>query len=197
MMVGLAVTVAVGLIGPAVALWPEGISLMDNVNTGNMTGSILFTKVGNEDNILTQDEAGGMFVAEICFEDGAGEQGITIGLNEETDEINTVCNPEIENQGTIPVRFLAPDITADDALEVEFNLPDRVMKPGQEGLDPDDSVEGQLNLGLNTNEPGTYTFRIDIKCIQWNAYDDDPGWWSDTLHIYGTVAVEEPPDSIF
>jgi len=75
-----------------------------------------------------------------------------------------------------------------------YQLPDQVIEPGKKGLDPGDAVEGQIRIDLLTAEAGIYNFQIEVKCIQWNAFNDNLGWWIDTLHIYGTVVVEPPPE---
>ncbi|MEN6462465.1 MAG: hypothetical protein ABFC94_14010 [Syntrophomonas sp.] len=203
MLVGVALA-GIGLIGPAMALWPDGLSYLEMTNTGDLTGSVLFTKVYAEDNTLPHGDGWGTVSCAIDFEDGKKDHKITVDIDRDKNKDNWVCNSKIENQGTIPVRFLPPPdydnkapnvpyVYEDDALKVSYDLPNKVIAPGMKGLDPGEAVEGQIRIGLKTDVPGTYPFQIEIKCIQWNAYNEDPEWWNDTLHIYGTVVVEEPP----
>lgn len=196
MLVGVALTIGIGLIGPAMAMWNDGLSIWEKVTTGNLTGNVLFTKVYAEDNTLPHGEGWGTISARIDDEDGKIDHKITIDIDRVKNKSNWVLNSKIENQGTIPVRFLPPTVIADEALDVEYDLPNKVIEPGKKGLEPDDAVEGQIRIGLKTDAPGTYTFQIEVKCIQWNAYNQDPGWWNDTLHIYGTVVVEAPPEEL-
>lgn len=195
MLVGVALA-GIGLIGPAMALWPDGLSVWEEVNTGGLTGDVLFTKVYAEGKTLPRGEGWGTISCAIDFEDGKEDHKITVAIDREKNKTNWVLNSKIKNRGTVPVRFLPPTVIADDALEVSYDLPNKVIKPGMKGLDPGKSVEGQIRIRQKTDVPGTYTFRIEIKCIQWNAYNEDPDWWNDTLHIYGTIVVEEPPEEL-
>ncbi|NLK51713.1 MAG: hypothetical protein GX295_04605 [Syntrophomonadaceae bacterium] len=194
MLLGVALTVGIGLIGPAMAMWSDAIFIWEKVTTGNLTGNVLFTKVYAEDNTLPHGEGWGTISTRIDYEDGKKDHKITIDIDREKNKTNWVLNSKIENQGSIPVRFLLPTVMADNVLDVEYDLPNKVIDPGKKGLDPGDAVEGQIRIKLNNDVPGTYQFQIEVKCIQWNAYNDDPWWWKDTLHIYGTVVVEEPPE---
>lgn len=178
------------------AMWNDGLSIWENITTGNLTGDLLFTKVYAEDNTLPHGEGWGTISTTIDDEDGKADHKITIDIDRVKNKTNWVCNSKIENQGTIPVRFLPPTVTADNALYVAYDLPNKVIDPGQKGLDPGDSVEGQIRIRLKTDIPGTYPFQIEVKCIQWNAFNDDLNWWNDTLHIYGTVVVEAPPEDL-
>ena len=177
-----------GLIGPVLAIWGEGVSVVEKIDTGELTNKILFTEVYPDDNNI---------FARIDNEDGINSHSITIDINQVDDKNTWVCNTNIENQGTIPVRFLPPTIFADNALQVEFYSPDQVAEPGKQCLNPGDSIKGQIRIGLTTEEPGLYSFQMNIHCIQWNALNNDPGWWTDTLHVYGTVVVEEPTEELY
>lgn len=196
LLVGVALTVGIGLIGPVMAMWDDGLAIWEQVSTGTMTGDVLFTKVYAEDNTLPHGEGWGTISTTIDYEDGKQDHKITVDIDRVNNKTNWVLNSKIENQGTIPVRFLPPTVTADPALDVAYDLPNKVIEPGKKGLDPGEAVEGQIRIDLKTDLPGIYTFQIDVPCIQWNAYNNDPDWWNDTLHIYGTVVVEAPPESL-
>jgi hypothetical protein len=205
-LVGVALA-GIGLIGPAMALWPDGLTILENVNTGRLEGDVMFTKVYAQDKTLPHGEGWGSISCTIDSENGKQNHRITVDIDREKNKKNWVCNSKIENQGTIPVRFLPPPdyddkahnvpyVYENDALIVSYDLPQKVIKPGMQGLDPGKSVEGQIKIRLKTDVPGTYPFQLEIKCIQWNAYNQDPDWWNDTLHIYGTVVVAEPPQEL-
>lgn len=196
LLVGVALTVGIALIGPVMAMWNDGLTIWEKVSTGTLTGDVLFTKVFAEDNTLPPGEGWGTISTTIDYEDGKKDHKITIDIDRVKNKTNWVLNSKIENQGTIPVRFLPPTVTADAALDVAYDLPNKVIEPGKKGLDPGDAVEGQIRIDLKTDVPGIYTFQIDVNCIQWNAYNNDPHWWNDTLHIYGTVVVEAPPENL-
>lgn len=151
-----------GLIGPAMAMYGEAVSVWEQVNTGDLTGKIFFTD---------SDQGN------IGYYDGMKAHRITFDIEEN----EGVCNFELENQGTIPVRILSPTIMADTALNVEYDLP-RSLEPGE-------SYQGQIVL--YSEEAGSCLFQLDIECIQWNAYNDDPDWWRDMLRIDGTITWEE------
>ncbi len=168
------------LIGPAMGMWSEELLILEEVNTGELTGKILFTefteKVDDGNSILFTGS-------------GNESQKITIDIEQEPNQTNWVYTFKIENQGTIPVR-LESKVTAndddDDALAITCTLPEDVI--GNKGLDPGASVEGKIEIDLKADvTPGTYTFHIDLKCIQWNAYYQGPDWWKDSLKICGTV----------
>jgi hypothetical protein len=190
LLVGVALVTGISLIGPAMALWYDGLTIWEQVNTGKLTGEVLFTKVFAEDKTLPPGEGWGAISTQIEDEDGKEDHQIIIDIDRENNKRNWTLNSKIENRGSIPVRFLEPVVTADEALEVAYDLPSKVTEPGKKGLDPEEAVEGQIRIDLKTDVPGTYTFQIDVKCIQWNAYNEDPDWWNDILHIYGTVVVE-------
>lgn len=183
----------IGLIGPVMAMWSDGLIIEEIVNTGTLTGDVLFTKVYAEDKTLPPGAGWGTISTSIDYEDGKKDHQITIAIDGVKNKKNWVLNSKIENQGTIPVRFLPPTVMADNALEVAYDLPNKVIEPGKKGLDPGEAVEGQIRIKLKNNVPGIHSFQIEVKCIQWNAYNNDPDWWNDTLHIYGTVVVEAPP----
>jgi len=189
-----AVAVGISLIGPAMALWNDELIIWENINTGYLTGNVLFSKVYAEDQTLPPGEGWGTISTRIENEDGKKDHRITIDIVRGKNKTNWVLNSKIENQGSIPVRFLPPTVMADDLLYVEYDLPNKVIDPGKKGLDPGDSVEGQIRIKLNNDVSGTYPFQIEVKCIQWNAYNNDLGWWTDTLHINGTVVVLPPED---
>ena len=197
-MAGIALIAGIGLIGPAMAVFNDGVSIWEQVSTGDLTDKVLFVEVYPEDNNPDHCQKRGTISTRIDNEGGLKDHQIIIDIEREEEETNWVCNFKIKNQGTIPVRFLPPTVIADDALQVEYDLPDKVIKRGKNGMDPGDEVEGQIRIGLNTDVSGTYTFQMDIECIQWNAFNEDPDWWRDTLHIYGTVTLqglrEKPTD---
>jgi hypothetical protein len=193
-----ALTAGIGLIAPVMAIWNDSLSIWENVTTGNLTGNVLFTKVHAEDNTLPHGGGWGTISTGIDDEIDNGDvktdHKITIFIDQVRNKANWTLNSKIENHGTIPIRFLTPTVCSDDALDVSYQLPDQVIEPGKKGLDPGDAVEGQIRIDLLTAEAGIYNFQIEVKCIQWNAFNDNLGWWIDTLHIYGTVVVEPPPE---
>lgn len=189
----MALTVGISFIGPVMAMYNDSLSIWENLNTGNLTGKILYTKVYADDNVLPQGDGWGTISPTIDYENGKEGHKITIFIDRAKNKNNWVLNSKIENQGTIPVRFLPPTVTADPALDVTYDLPDKDIEPGKKGLEAGDAGEGRIKINLLTDVPGIYNFQIEDKYIQWNALNDDLGWWNDTLHIYGTVVVEPPP----
>lgn len=199
LLVGIALMAGLYLIGPAMGMWSKDLMVSGEVNTGELTGKILFT--GFTEKVDKADD--GKSILFTGSEDQSQQIKIDIVLepdkvNQESDKTNWEYSFTIENQGTIPVRFLTPEITpnadnADKALSLTCTLPENVTD--KNGLNPGESVEGQITIALQDVTPGTHTFHIDLKCIQWNAYGQDPVWWNDTLKIDGTVTVGATKDT--
>jgi len=178
------------------AVWNEGLSIKENVETGELTEKIFFTEVyPGGDTLFAGNDWGSIYA---CMENDCGIENhkISIEIDRIKDKSSWTLNFGLKNKGTIPVRCLPSTVFADSGLLVECDLPDQIVNPGSSDVNPGESVKGQIKIKLCTDEPGTYSFQMDIKCIQWNAYDDGPGWWTDTMRVYGIVVVHEPPEEI-
>jgi len=192
LVLGVALTVGIGLIGPAMAMWNQGLIILEKVTTGKLTGEVFITDV------YVKATEWGNISARIDSEAGERNHQIRIDIDGVYNQSNWVLKSTIENQGTIPVRCLVTSDTdedqGDNPLAVTYELPLEVSEPGAPGLDPGESVDGEIRIELRTDIPGSYSFQVEVKCIQWNADKDAAaGWWSDTLHINGMVEVVEPP----
>lgn len=177
------------------ALQSDALSVLGNLETGILTGKVLFSKVALNDQALPYDDVCGTLSSAINAEVGEKGRHIVLFIDRSNNATNWVFNFEIENQSSVPIRFLPPIATADPGLEVTYILPGRELETDNRELEPGDSRDGQIGIKLLTDEPGNYNFQIAIKCIQWNAFNNDLGWWTDTLLINGTVVVEPPPVS--
>lgn len=192
LVLGVALMVGIGLIGPAMAMWNQELIVLEKVTTGKLTGEVFFTDVN-----VKATEWGNISARIDC---GAGERNhrIRIDIDGVYNQSNWALESTIENQGTIPVRCLVTSNTDEDQwnnpLAVTYELPPETTELGAPGLDPGQSVDGKLRIELRTDMPGLYPFQVEVKCIQWNADNDAAaGWWSDTLYINGVVEVTGPP----
>lgn len=200
LMIILALTVGMAVIGPVkAALWDSDLSIKAIINTGHMTrsGDVVFSKVVQQGN--TGGQGWGSFSSSIEPLNGLTAHKINLDIQGVKKSGNFVIESKILNQGsTIPVCFIngKPELIENanpGILEVEYQLTNPKAMVGGGGLDAGDEENGLIRIRVqNDTIPGTYSFRILIPCVQYNAPDEypvAPGLWSDTLEIHGSVQI--------
>jgi hypothetical protein len=200
LMLALALTVGMALIGPVkAALWDGDLSLATRIETGHMSesGDVVFSSVVQPGNTLGQGWVS--FSSAVEPLDGLTNHKISLDIKGIENSGSFVIESELLNQNSsIPVCFITgkPELIeygTPGILEAGYQLSSPQAMPGGGGLDKGEKVEGQIRINiLNADLPGIYWFKITLPCVQYSApdkYPVPPGLWSDTLEIHGSVQI--------
>lgn len=169
--VWLALTVGVGVMGSAAALWYDSLVIEEEVNTGNIDPDFIALSVVGESTTpaaITLTYSG---------------NGATITFDEPVElGYSATFNYKITNNGTVPIslKSLAFDSSPEVGIVVGGSFP-------TDDLDPGSSRTGVLTIRVDA--VGVYDFGATLIFEQWNADEFSPldGSWQETLKINGRI----------
>lgn len=166
-----ALTVGIGLMGSAMALWGDTLKIEEAAETGDINPC--FTEFSGPGSI------------------DMGNKTVDIALGPVAPGYQATFDYEITNRGTVPVKVETKNYSGSGEIVVTDTFP-------SVDLDPGESDTGTLGItvagGATT---GGYGFNLELVFKQWNAYDfsigtpDNP--WEESLNITGSVTVSAPP----
>jgi len=178
-LVCIAVTAGLGLMGPAMAMWGDSLYVVEDVNTGNIDPVFSYS------NGYKVSGVGGSISTSFA----ADPKILVVNISDAWHHSKWRSDFTITNMGTVPVRIEIPTITVDkvkytilfwswweDALIVNCSLVNETV------LDPGQSIDENITIEMNTYKYGPFEFNLDFDCVQWNG-----DFWQDTLYIDGTV----------
>ncbi len=172
---------AMGMVGGALALWWESLTVDVTVHTGTLDASLSVESFGdNETDIaagMGEDNPEVKNVSNIYCDLSEDGNSITITIENAYPGITYYCNINLENTGTIPFKVYSVSLTGNitDVMTSDSGLVGDGIYEGLQ-LHPGDTAYDTIKITLtNDAEEGhTYTGVLEIVVEQWNEYPTAP-----------------------
>lgn len=168
-LLGLALVLVLGLTGVGFAMWDKTLYIDGTVNTGEVNAE--FTAVSCNDTGIDPgyDKDVGNCTAEI---DPGDPQILNVTINNGYPCYSCDIDYTIKNTGTVPVKVQSMTITNPTPAKVTVGWTPGVAVGDQ--IDPEGSATGDISVHVEqkAKELATYTFKAEIRLVQWNEYID-------------------------
>lgn len=185
-MLGLSLTLGIGMMGGTLAEWSDSLFALEQVFTGEVNP--VFAQVTD-----ISSPSSALLSTTIDGADGRDGHKLFINIDNAQWQDEFTCTFEIENRGSIPVKIQEPEISIDqivypevgsiEAVALTFDLP--------ETIEPGSIAVGTITVLNNFDATGIYSFQVEIPCAQWNEQDSQP-FWRDRLYVDGQIGVKCP-----
>jgi len=173
--------IAAGLVGGAMALWWESLTVDVTVHTGELDASLSVEGAWDNETAIAAQQGEPVpevknvsNVSCVLSEDG---NSITVTVENAYPGITYFCALNLENTGTIPFKVYSIELTG-NITSVMTNTSGLVNGTIYEGLQmhPGDTVYDTLAITLTNSaeENHTYTGTLTIVVEQWNEYPTAP-----------------------
>lgn len=182
-MFAILLTLSLGLIGSAMALWEDSLYINLIAKTGSFDPlfSDLPTNLAVDCPASTDPAARSGSTAA-----NSDQKTITTTITNAVDGDVFTCHFAILNQGTVPFKIAKPAAMPANMVLSDFDT----------DVDPGEEVSGTLTITCSYGEgadPTPGSFSLPFACTQWNSADLTAGAWTETITWDGTVSRYEEP----